>query len=78
MPMAQTTARRTATALIRSLPQRTLPIVVDFLTYLQTKDEWDATLEILKSPALLQSRKRGRGNLRQGRWVRWHDVKRRV
>lgn len=76
--MTQMVARRTATVLLRDLPPEKLRVAVDFLTYLHTKEEWDATLEILQSPILLQSLKRGREDLRRGRWVRWQDVRRGV
>ena len=76
--MTQTMARHKAELLIHDLPPEKLHVAVDFLTYLHTKEEWDATLEILQSPRLMRSLKRGQRNLRQGRWVRWQDVKRRV
>jgi len=76
--ITQTAAQRTATALLRRLPKAKLQVAVDFLTYLSTKEEWDATLDILSSPALLTSLKRGQHDLHQGRWAHWVDVKRRV
>ena len=76
--MTQAVARRTAKTLVEALPADKLRVAVDFLTYLRTKEEWDATLEILQSPRLMRSLKRGQRDLRQGHWVRWQDVKRRV
>ena len=76
--MTHTAARRQAAALIQRLPATKLKVALDFLTYLRTKEEWDATIEILESPALLRSLRRGQRDLRQGRWVRWSNVKRRV
>jgi len=76
--MRQAATRRTATTLIKRLPAAKLRVAVDFLSYLTTKQEWDATLEILSTPPLLASLRQGQRDLRQGRWVRWADVKRRV
>ena len=76
--MTQTVARRTAKTLVEALPADKLQVAVDFLTYLRTKEEWDATLEILQNPPLMQSVRRGQHDVREGRWVRWQDLKRRV
>ena len=76
--MTQTVARRTAKSLVETLPADKLQVAVDFLTYLRTKEEWDATLEILQNPALMRSVRRGRRDVHEGRWVRWQDLKRRV
>ena len=76
--MTQTVARRTAKTLVETLPADKLRVAVDFLTYLRTKEEWDATLEILQNPALMRSLHRGRRDVHEGRWVRWQDLKRRV
>ena len=76
--MTDTLARRRATTLIRRLPPKKLRVAMDFLAYLAAKEEWDATWEILDSPTLLRGLKRGQQDLRQGRWVHWSDVKRRV
>lgn len=76
--MTDLTARRTAAALIRRLPKTKLQVAVDFLTYLSTKAEWDATLDILANPPLVASLRRGQRDLHEGRWVRWTDIKRRV
>ena len=76
--MTQTATKQTVRALLQRLPKGKLQVAVDFLTYLSTKEEWDATLEVLSSPPLLASLKRGQHDLRQGRWVRWANVKRRV
>jgi len=71
-------ARQKAKTLLNELPREQLAVAVDFLTYLATKEEWDATLEILHSPRLVQSLRRGQRDLQHGRWHRWEDVKRRV
>ena len=76
--MTDTMARRRATALIRDLSLKKLKIAVEFLSYLQTKEDWEPTLEILQSPSLIRSIKRGQEDIRKGRWVKWSDVKRRV
>ena len=78
MTQTATQQQQTVRALLRRLPKAKLQVAVDFLTYLSTKEEWDATFEVLSSPALLTSLKRGQQDLRQGRWVRWAAVKRRV
>lgn len=78
MTQTATQQQQMVRALLRRLPKAKLQVAVDFLTYLSTKEEWDATLEVLSSPALLASLKRGQQDLRQGHWVRWADVKRRV
>lgn len=76
--MTYTMTKTKAATLLRSLPKEKLRVAVDFLTYLHTKDEWDATLEILKSPTLTASLRRGQRDLQRGRWVKWEDLKRRV
>ena len=76
--MTETVARRHAAALIRDLSPKKLKVAVEFLSYLQTKEDWEPTLEILQSPSLVRSIKRGQHDIRRGRWVKWSDVKRRV
>ena len=78
MTQTATQQQQMVRALLRRLPKAKLQVAVDFLTYLSTKEEWDATLEILHSPRLVQSLRRGQRDLQHGRWHRWEDVKRRV
>lgn len=67
-----------AVALIERLPKDKLRVAVDFLTYLQDREAWEATWELTSDPKIMASLRRSEEDLRKGRVKRWKDVKRDV
>jgi len=67
-----------AVALIERLPKEKLRTVVDFLSYLQDHEAWEATWELTSDSKVMASLRRSEEHIRQGRVKRWKDVRRDV
>ncbi len=62
--------------LIDQLPTDKLQTAIDFLTYLQDKKAWEATLELTSNPEIMASLKRSEDDIKHGRVKKWKDIKR--
>jgi sulfopyruvate decarboxylase TPP-binding subunit len=60
---------------ISKLPQDRLREVVDFVEYLERKEEVEATKEILSDKKLLEGIKAGIEDLKAGRIKQWRSVR---
>ena len=67
-----------ALALIDRLERRKLRTAVDFLSYLQDREAWEATWELINDPRIVASLRRSKEDVRKGRVKAWRDVKRHV
>jgi hypothetical protein len=67
-----------AAALIERLPKDKLRTAVDFLTYLQDREDWEATWELTSDPEVMASLHRSEEDVRQGRVKPWREVRRDV
>lgn len=67
--------KRQAVALIDRLPKDKLQTAVDFLTYLQDREAWEATWELTSDPQVMASLSRSEEQVRQRRVKGWKDVK---
>ena len=64
--------------LIEQLSAEKLQAVIDYLTDLQDKEEWEATRELASDPEIAKSLERAEADVRAGRLKRWDDVRRDV
>ena len=63
---------------ISKLPQDRLREVVDFVEYLERKEEVEATKEILSDKKLLEGIKAGIEDLKAGRIKQWRSIRKNV
>ena len=69
--------QRVETALT-ALPSKKLEQVADFAEYLKSREEWEATLELMNGPAMREDVEEGRAQATCGEGRRWREVQRRV
>ena len=67
-----------AQARLRSLSPGRLRVANDFLTYLQEREENEATQELLAIPGFLPAFRRAAAQAEAGETVAWEDVRREV
>ena len=73
--------KREAKKTINELSEEKLKVAMDFLGYLKQKEEMEATLEVLSSPALMAQIVAAEEAIKKGRleeFISWEDVKRDV
>jgi hypothetical protein len=65
-----------AFTLIDQLPIDKLQTAVDFLAYLQDREAWEATFELMRDPEIMTSLERSAEDIKYGRAKKWKDIKR--
>ena len=65
-----------AFTLIDQLPIDKLQTAVDFLAYLQDREAWEATFELMRDPEIMTSLERSAEDIKYGRVKKWKDIKR--
>ena len=65
-----------ALALIDRLKGHKLRTAVDFLSYLQDREAWEATWELTNDLRIVASLRRSKEDVRKGRVKAWKDIKR--
>jgi hypothetical protein len=70
----KTKARR----LLDHLSEDKAKAAVSFLEFLEEKERWEATKEILKDRALVTSIKKGKEDIAKGRVRPWREVKKKI
>ncbi len=65
-------------AILSSLPPQKLEQVVDFAEHLCSREEWDATLELLNDPGMRRDVDRGREQVRRGETHSWREIQKNV
>ncbi len=73
--MRKTDLQQQAATLIEQLSAEKLKSVIDYLTYLQDKEAWEATHELASNPEIAKSLERAEADVKAGRLKRWGDVK---
>lgn len=53
-------------------------VAVSFLEFLEDKECWKATKEILEDKELMASLRRGKADIAQGRVKRWREIRKNV
>ena len=76
--MQRVSLQQQAVELIEQLSTEKLKAVVDYLSYLQDKEAWEATQELMGDPEIAKSLKRAEADIKAGRLKRWEDVRRDV
>ena len=76
--MQKANLQQQAVTLIEQLSTEKLKAVIDYLTYLQDKEAWEATYQLASQPEVMESLKRAEQDVKAGRLKRWQDVKRDV
>ena len=76
--MQKVSLQQQAVELIEQLSTEKLKAVVDYLSYLQDKEAWEATQELMGDPEIAKSLKRAEADVKAGRLKRWEDVRRDV
>ncbi len=67
-----------AKKLVDHLSEDKAKVAVSFLEFLEEKECWEATKEILEDKELMASIKRGRADIAKGRVQPWREVKKNV
>ncbi|MEW6040036.1 MAG: hypothetical protein AB1633_00765 [Elusimicrobiota bacterium] len=63
---------------LESLPKEKIEQALDYLQYLKDRQEWEATIEIARDKKLMESIRKGKRDIKEGKWVSWEDIKRNV
>ena len=61
---------------VEQLSTEKLQAVIDYLTDLQDKEEWEATYELAGDPEIAKGLERAKADVKAGRLKRWADVRR--
>lgn len=72
------TIKKVAKELLDSLPEEKLKETIIFMKFLQEKEEWEATEEILKDKKLMALWKKGKKEVEGGKTENWENVKKRL
>ncbi len=70
--------RKIAIKLLDSLPEEKLRETITFMKFLQQKEEWEATEEILSDTKLKATWQKGKREVDEGRTESWENVKKRM
>jgi hypothetical protein len=73
-----TSVKSTAIKLLENLPEDKLKETVTFMKFLQQKEEWEATEEILSDKKLKTAWKKGKKEVETGKTEDWEKVKQRL
>lgn len=65
-------------AVIAVLPTRKLEQLADFAEYLKSREEWEATLELLHDPTMRRDVEEGRAQAARGKGHIWREIQPRV
>jgi len=68
--------RKIAIKLLDSLPEEKLRETITFMKFLQQKEEWEATEEILSDSKLKTAWEKGKKEVEEGKTEDWESVKR--
>lgn len=63
--------------LVKSLPEEKIAEAYNYLSYLNSKDEWESTME-LNSPKILLEIQQGLNEINSGNFVNFKDIRRNV
>jgi hypothetical protein len=72
------TTKKIAIKLLDSLPEEKLKETITFMKFLQEKEEWEATEEILKDKKLMSAWKKGKKEVEERKTGNWESVKKRL
>jgi hypothetical protein len=67
--------KREAKQKIDLLSDDKLKVAFDFLNYLEEREEWEATEELLQIPNLLEEYRRVKAEIKAGQTVKWSEIR---
>lgn len=67
-----------AKEVLESLPEDKIKTALDFLKYLEDRDEWEATYEIMADKKIMKDIEEGKKDIVEGHWEKWDEVKKRL
>ena len=67
--------RETAMDKIKRIPARQLPMVLDFLSYLEDRQGWEATKEILSDPRMRGDVEEGQRQAKRKQGKSWRGIR---
>ena len=74
--MPQPTAlRQEALQKLKRIPTAKLPMVLDFLSYMEDREGWEATMEILSDPEMRRDVDEGRKQAKRKQGKPWRDIR---
>ncbi len=76
--MPKASLQQQAVDLIEQLSTEKLKTVIDYLSYLQDKEAWEATRELASNPEIVKSLERSESDVQAEKLKRWTDVRRDV
>ena len=76
--MARKQIQQRLEAALTALPPRKLEQVADFAEYLRSREDWEATLELVNDPAMREDVEEGRAQAARGEGRRWREAQERV
>ena len=62
--------------LVEQFSAEKLQAIIDYLTDLQAREEWEATYELAGDPEIAKGLERAKADVKAGRLKRWEDVRR--
>lgn len=65
-------------SVIERLPSKKLAQLLDFAEYLKSREDWAATHELMRDPAMSRDVEEGRTQAARGEGRSWKDVQKRV
>jgi hypothetical protein len=76
MATARKSIQQRLEAVLAALPPKKLEQVVDFAEYLTSREEWEATLELMNDPAMREDVDEGRAQAARGEGRPWRPKSR--
>ncbi len=70
--------RQEAAEKIRRISPRKLPIVLDFLSYLEDREGWNATMEILSDPQMRRDVEEGLKQAKRKQGTPWREIRAKI
>lgn len=65
-------------SVLSTLPLQKLEQVIDFAEYLKSREEWEATQEILNDPEMCKDALEGRAQSKRGEGRSWREIQKDV
>lgn len=78
MPKTKKTIQQRLETMLTELPTNKLEQVIDFAEYLKSREEWEATMELINDPAMCNDIVKGQAEAQQGKGRSWREVRKRV
>lgn len=71
-------ARQRLETALEGLPAKKMEQIADYAEYLKSREEWEATMEIVNDPVMRKDAEEGRAQAQRGEGRPWREVQKRV